>query len=71
MNQGKSKYPWKEECLSFIQNQTYTNQMQIMPMHIDEVNGKNLISHRFQKERNSRGSGKVGLKKFRSRTLDW
>ena len=42
-NNGKSMriiYYWKEECLSFIQKQSYANYMQIMFTNINEIDGK-------------------------------
>ena len=33
-------YHLKEECLSFIQKQTYANRMQIMLVNINEIQGK-------------------------------
>ena len=52
VNQGKSYIIGKEECLSFIEKQTYASYMQIMlANYINEVDGKNWTSQGFKRNK--------------------
>ena len=45
----KVMYYWKEECVSFIQKQTYANRMYIMHIIINEGDVKVWVSHRSKR----------------------
>ena len=40
---------WREECLNFVQKQTYEHRMQIMVMNIVDVDDQNISSSQKKK----------------------